>query len=41
MIVETGRTRVLDVNRNELVFPGSVSGHPWLETILKEAGGIL
>ncbi|MBL9175123.1 MAG: hypothetical protein JNL10_16410 [Verrucomicrobiales bacterium] len=38
VIVESGRTRVLDVNRSELVFPGISYGHPWLETILKEAG---
>lgn len=38
VIVEVGRTRVLDVNRNELVFPGVSYGHPWLETILREAG---
>lgn len=38
VIVEGERTRVLDVNRNELVFPGVSFGHPWLETILREAG---
>ena len=38
VIVEANRTRVLDVNRNELVFPGVSYGHPLLETILREAG---
>lgn len=38
VIVEGDRTRVMDVNRSELVFPGVSFGHPWLETILREAG---
>jgi hypothetical protein len=38
VIVEADRTRVLDVNRSELVFPGITYGHPLLETILREAG---
>lgn len=38
VIVEGDRTRVLDVNRSELVFPGVSFGHPWLETILRETG---
>lgn len=38
VVVEADRTRVLDVNRNELVFPGISFGHPWLATILREAG---
>ncbi len=38
VVVEGDRTRVLDVNRSELVFPGVSYGHPWLETILREAG---
>ncbi|MCW5557088.1 MAG: hypothetical protein KIT22_04525 [Verrucomicrobiae bacterium] len=38
VVVEADCTRVLDVNRSELVFPGVSFGHPWLETILREAG---
>lgn len=38
VIVEADRTRVLDVNRNELIFPGISYGHPALEIILREAG---
>ncbi len=38
VIVTSDRTRVLDVNRNELVFPGVTFGHPLLETVLRHAG---
>lgn len=38
VIVERDITRVLDVNRNELVFPGITFGHPLLGLVLKEAG---
>ena len=31
------RTRVLDVNRNEVVFPGVTFGHPLLEAVLRAA----
>lgn len=36
--VERDTTRVLDVNRDELVFPGVTFGHPLLGLVLKEAG---
>jgi hypothetical protein len=36
--VERDVTRVLDVNRDELVFPGITFGHPLLGLVLKEAG---
>ena len=36
--VSAERTRVIDINRNELHFPGVGFGHPLLETILREAG---
>lgn len=38
VLVDRAGTRVLDVNRDELVFPGVTFGHPLLETILREAG---
>lgn len=38
VVVEPARTRIIDVNRNELVLPGISYGHPWLELVLKEAG---
>lgn len=38
VIVEPSLTRVVDVNRDELVFPGISFGHPLLETVLREAG---
>ena len=38
MLVSAQQTRVLDVNRNELVFPGVTYGHPLLETVLRGAG---
>jgi hypothetical protein len=38
VIVSAERTRVIDINRNELHFPGVGFGHPLLETILREAG---
>ena len=31
-------TRVSDVNRAAMVFPGVTFGHPLMETVLKEAG---
>ncbi len=36
--VEHSCTRVADVNRDELVFPGVTFGHPLLGLILREAG---
>lgn len=38
VIVEPSQTRVVDVNRDELVFPSVSFCHPLLETILREAG---
>lgn len=38
VIVELKQTRVLDVNRSELLFPGISYGHPLLPVILREAG---
>ncbi len=38
VIVDTALTRVLDVNRSELRFPGISYGNPLLPVILKEAG---
>ncbi|HRI12333.1 MAG TPA: hypothetical protein PLX89_04940 [Verrucomicrobiota bacterium] len=38
VIVEPEQTRVLDVNRSELVFPGVTFGHSLLPVILREAG---
>ncbi|PAW79691.1 MAG: hypothetical protein B9S33_19055 [Pedosphaera sp. Tous-C6FEB] len=38
VIVSGERTRVVDVNRNEVVFPGVTCGHPLLEAVLRGAG---
>ena len=38
VIVSADQTRVVDVNRNEVVFPGVTYGHPLLETVLRSAG---
>jgi len=38
VLVHADRTRVLDVNRNEVVFPGVTFGHPLLEAVLRSAG---
>lgn len=38
VIVEPEQTRVLDVNRSELRFPGITYGHPLLPVVLREAG---
>ncbi len=38
VIVASDRTRVLDVNRDEVVFPGVTFGHPLLEVVLRGAG---
>jgi len=38
VLVAADRTRVVDVNRSELVFPGVTFGHPLLETVLRAAG---
>ncbi len=38
VLVAADRTRVVDVNRSELVFPGVTFGHPLLETVLRGAG---
>lgn len=38
VVVASDRTRVVDVNRSELVFPGVTFGHPLLETVLRGAG---
>lgn len=38
VVVAADRTSVLDVNRNEVVFPGVTYGHPLLETVLRGAG---
>jgi hypothetical protein len=36
--VNLEQTRIIDINRAELHFPGVTYGHPLLETILREAG---
>jgi hypothetical protein len=38
VIVNLEQTRVIDINRAELVFPGVTYQHPLLETVLREAG---
>ncbi|MFA6545089.1 MAG: hypothetical protein WCS99_11785 [Limisphaerales bacterium] len=38
VVVGPDRTRVVDVNRNEVVFPGVTFGHPLLESVLRAAG---
>lgn len=38
VVVAGEQTRVLDVNRNELVFPGVTFGHALLESVLRGAG---
>jgi hypothetical protein len=36
VVVESGRTRVIDVNRSEMVFPQVTFGHPLLRIVLVE-----
>jgi len=38
VIVTREQTRIMDINRSELHFPGVTYGHPLLETVLREAG---
>jgi hypothetical protein len=38
VVVNKDQTRVIDLNRAELHFPGVTYGHPLLETVLREAG---
>lgn len=38
VIVSAEQTRVADVNRNEVVFPGVTFGHALLEAVLRGAG---
>jgi hypothetical protein len=38
VVVAPDQTRVMDVNRSELVFPGVSFGHPLLEHLLRGAG---
>jgi hypothetical protein len=38
VIVSADQTRVVDVNRNAVVFPGVTYGHPLLEAVLRSAG---
>lgn len=38
VIVSGDQTRVLDVNRNAVVFPGVTFGHALLESVLRGAG---
>jgi hypothetical protein len=38
VIVSSGQTCVVDVNRNEVVFPGVTFGHALLESVLRGAG---
>lgn len=38
VIVSADQARVLDVNRNELNFPGVTFAHPLLESVLRAAG---
>jgi hypothetical protein len=38
VVVAPDRTRVVDVNRSEVIFPGVTFGHPLLETVLRGAG---
>ncbi len=38
VIVHPDRTRIIDINRNELVFQGITYGNPLLELVMKEAG---
>ncbi len=38
VLITEDLARILDVNRNELVFPGVTYGHPLLEALLRAAG---
>ena len=38
VIVAADRTRVVDVNRSEVIFPGVTFGHALLESVLRHAG---
>lgn len=38
VLVTEDRTRILDVNRNELVFPGVAYSHPLFVILLRAAG---
>ena len=38
VVVAPDQTRVVDVNRNEVVFHGVTYGHPLLEAVLRGAG---
>ncbi len=38
VIVYPDQTRIVDINRNELVFPGITYEHHFLELVMKEAG---
>ena len=38
VIVQPDSTRIVDINRNELVFPGISFGSAYLEMLLREAG---
>jgi hypothetical protein len=38
VVVSGDQTRVLDVNRNEVIFPGVTFGHPLLQSVLRGAG---
>ena len=38
VVVSADQTRVVDVNRNAVAFPGVTYGHPLLESVLRGAG---
>lgn len=38
VVVGADQTRVIDVNRSEVVFPGVSFGHPLLQAVLRAAG---
>ncbi|MEN9573591.1 MAG: hypothetical protein RL514_1446 [Verrucomicrobiota bacterium] len=38
VVVAPDQTRVVDLNRNEVNFPGVTYGHPLLESVLRGAG---
>tara|TARA_Y100001934_G_scaffold251558_1_gene314801 strand:+ start:2322 stop:2447 length:126 start_codon:yes stop_codon:yes gene_type:complete len=41
VVIEPEMTRIIDINRNEIRFPGISYGHELLKTLVTEAGGIL
>lgn len=38
VVIDPAGTRIIDINRNEIRFPGITYGHELLNTVIKEAG---